>query len=88
VTLLRVHDVGTKFGPRWNQIDVEVVVRLDTEQNRAFGFQLRDDEKGAAHQEMLGLLRTAFKRNTPVTIDYTRTPGQSNGVVLRAWLGA
>jgi hypothetical protein len=81
-----VHDVGTKYGPHWDQIDVEVVFRLDTDPNRAFGFQLRDDANGAAHKGMLDLLRTAYKRNTPVTIDYT--PGWSNGVVLRARLGA
>lgn len=86
VTTLRVHDVGTKYGPHWDQIDVEVVFRLDTEPNRAFGFQLRDDANGAAHKEMLDLMRTAFKRNAPVTIDYT--PGWSNGLVLRAWLAA
>lgn len=86
VTMLRAHDVGTKYGPPWDQIDVEVVFRLDTEPNRAFGFQLRDDTNGAAHKDMLDLLRTAYKRNARVGIDYT--PGWSNGKILRVWLEA
>ena len=83
--MLRVHDVGTKYGPHWDQIDVEVVFRLDAEPERAFGFQLRDDANGAAHKDMLDLMRTAFRRNVRVTIDYT--PGWSNGR-HRAWLAA
>lgn len=84
VTMLRAHDVGTGYGPHWDRIDVEAVFRLDTKPGRAFGFQLRDDANGADHKEMLDLIRTAFKRNAPVTIDYM--PGWSNGLVLRAWL--
>ena len=86
LTMLRVHDVGTKYGPHWDQIDAEVVFRLDSQPSKAFGFQLRDDADGAAHKDMLDLVRTAFKRNTQVTIDYT--PGWSNGIVHRAWLAA
>ena len=36
--LLRVHDVGTKFGPPTDQIDTEVVFMLDTQPTHAYGF--------------------------------------------------
>jgi len=43
VTFLRAHDVGTSWGPPADRIDVEVVTKLDSLPNQAFGFQLRDD---------------------------------------------
>ena len=79
---LRVHDVGTKFGPPTDQIDVEVVVGLDTEPGRAFGFQLRADIEETTRRGMLDILRTAFTDARPVRLDYRRT-GLNNGVVLR-----
>src|SRR5690606_15350765 len=36
VTLLRVHDVGTKFGPPSDQLDAEVIVKVDSEPGRSF----------------------------------------------------
>ena len=43
LSLLRVHDRGTKFGPSSDQIDVEVVVAFQGRPNDFFGFQLRQD---------------------------------------------
>ena len=40
LSLLRVHDVGTKYGPPTDQLDVEVVIQLQGN-NKAFGFQLQ-----------------------------------------------
>jgi hypothetical protein len=85
LTFLRVHDVGTAFGPSGDEIDVEVVARLDTEPNRAFGFQLRTDADEACRQGMLDLLRTAFNTTRRVRIDYLRT-GIRNGIMLRAMI--
>jgi hypothetical protein len=82
LTLLRVHELGTGFGPPSDQIDGEVVIRLDTEPGRAFGFQLRDDANEGAHRSMLDLLRDAFNREFRVRIDYLRT-GINNGLALR-----
>lgn len=82
LNFLRVHDVGTRFGPPTDQIDVEVVVGLDTEPGRAFGFQLREDVEEAARRGMLEALRSAFNEDRRVRIDYRRT-GLSNGVLLR-----
>lgn len=82
LTFLRVHDVGTGFGPPSDFLDAEVVVRLDSEPGRAFGFQLRDNSTEATRKGMLDTLRTAFDRNRPVRLDYRRT-GIDNGVLIR-----
>ncbi|MDP1900165.1 MAG: alkaline phosphatase D family protein [Rubrivivax sp.] len=83
LTLLRIHDVGTGFGPAADRIDGEVVIGLDTEPGRAFGFQLRRDANRPARQRLLALLRDAFANDRPLTIDYLRT-GQHNGTLIRA----
>jgi hypothetical protein len=82
ITFLRVHDLGTGFGPPSDFLDVEVVVALDTLPGRAFGFQLRGDGEEFVAHGMLDLLRDAFSRNSRVSIDYTRT-GLRNGLILR-----
>ena len=83
---LRVHDVGTKYGPPTDQIDVEVVFGLSTEPKKAFGFKLRNDTQRLAHQGMLDLLRDAFAGNLTVTTDYNIPDGKKNGVAIRVWL--
>src|SRR5262245_15621702 len=67
VTFLRVHSVGTGFGPPNDFLDVEVVIGLDSLPGRAFGFQLRNDATGLAQQGMLNLLREAYTYNWTVT---------------------
>lgn len=86
IAVLRVHDVGTKYGPPSDQIDVEVVVTLQNQPGKAFGFQLRGDGNQQARRAMLDLLRDAFIANLPVSMDYNITPGRNNGVVIRVWL--
>lgn len=86
ITLLRVHDVGTRYGPPADQVDVEIIIQLDTEPDKAFGFQLRPDGNGPAREAMLGLLRDAFSNNWMVTIDYRITPPKKNGVIFRVWV--
>ena len=83
ITFLRVHDVGTGFGPPSDFLDVEVVIQLDSEPGKSFGFQLRNDTNLAARQGMLDILRDAFANNFPVLIDYNVTPPKVNGVVFR-----
>jgi hypothetical protein len=83
---LRAHDVGTGFGAPSDFIDVEVVIGLNSEQNKAFGFQLRNDGNRVARQGMLDLLRDAFNHNWNVNIDYDINPGKANGVIMRVWL--
>lgn len=84
--LLRVHDVGSKYGPAADQIDVEVVFGLKEEPKKSFGFKLRNDTQRLAHQGMLDLLRDAFVGNLTVTTDYDIAEGKQNGVAMRVWL--
>lgn len=84
VTMLRVHDVGSGYGPQSDFIDVEVVIQLDSAPGMAFGFTLRNDANAIAHEGMLRLLQAAFEKNWTVTIDYWITPPKKNGVILRA----
>jgi hypothetical protein len=88
LTFLRGHDVGSGFGPPSDFIDVEVVIKLDTEPDRAMGFQLRNDSSRSAHQGMLDLLRDAFNHNWTVVVDYSidLDAGKKNGEILRTAL--
>jgi hypothetical protein len=74
--------VGTGYGPPTDFLDVEVVTRLDSEPDKAFGFQLRADENEAARRGMLDVLRDAFNSNQRVRIEYIRT-GLTNGRIVR-----
>ena len=80
--MLRVNDVGTKYGPPTDQLDAEVVISLDTEEGRAFGFQLRKDANLGPNEGMLDVLRRAFKVRSRLRVDYVRT-GCSNGRIIR-----
>ena len=86
LSLLRVHDRGSKYGPPSDQIDVEVVVQFRNRPDDAFGFQLRDDAEGPAREGMLSLLRDGFNHGWIVTIDYNISAGHHNGVAMRVWL--
>jgi hypothetical protein len=86
VTFLRVHDVGTGFGPPTDFIDVEVVVQLDTKPGESYGFQLRNDNNRPAREGMLDLLRDAFNTNASVLLDYNIPTGKKNGVIIRVAL--
>lgn len=86
ITLLRVHDVGTGYGPPADAIDVEVIVQLDTQPGSAYGFQLRDDANRPAREGMLALLRDAFANDWTVHLDYYAEAGHNNSVAFRVWL--
>jgi len=86
LSLLRVHDVGTAYGPPFDQIDVEVVVQFVGRPDDAYGFQLRSDGNQPARRGMLDLLRDGFNHNWIVWIDYDAEPGHHNGVAMRVWL--
>lgn len=86
LTFLRVHEVGSKFGPQTDQIDVEAVLKLNTQPDRAMGFQIRDDSARPVRQGMLDLLRDAFSNDFTVVLDYELDTGKQNGVVIRVAL--
>ena len=82
ITLLRVHDVGTKFGPPFDQLDAEVIVLLDSEPEKAFGLKLRTGADERVAQGMLALLRDAFNNDRRVRLDFVRT-GCRTGRITR-----
>jgi hypothetical protein len=86
LSFLRVHDVGTGYGPPSDFLDVEVVAKLSNLPTKSFGFQLRADSNQAARQGMLDLLRDAFNNNWTVIIDYYIDPGKNNGRIIRVAL--
>lgn len=85
LAFLRVHRLGSGFGPPSNFIDVEVVTRIQGAQG-AFGFTLRNDNSRFAHQGMLDLLRDVQISDSVVEVEYTLPHekfGKSNGTILR-----
>ena len=89
VTLLRVHDKETNYGGgRSNTVTADVIFKLDSRPDKAFGFELRDDDNLPTRQGMLALLRDAFVHDLRVSTDYLEhatTPNQ-NCFVIRVWL--
>jgi hypothetical protein len=88
VTELRVVELGSRHGPPQDQLDVEVVAKLDTEPSRGMGFQLRDDRNRPVHQGMLDLLRDAFTAGCQTRLEYSidLEAGKKNGTILRVVL--
>jgi hypothetical protein len=86
LSLLRVHDLGTEYGPPTDQIDVEVVIQFAGRPTEAFGFQLRTDDNFPARRGMLDLLRDGFNNGHTVHVDFTIDSGKHNGVIVRTWL--
>lgn len=86
LSLLRVHDRGTKFGPPNDQVDVEVIIAFRNRPNDFFGFQLRQDANGPAREGMLGLLRDGFNHGWTVHVDFNQQPNHHNSVLFRVWL--
>jgi hypothetical protein len=82
ITLLRVHDLGTGYGPADDALDAEVVVLLDSDPDKAFGLQLRDDANRPAAEAMLRVLRDCFNAARPVRLDFIRT-GCRTGQIVR-----
>ena len=86
ITLLRVHELGTGYGPATDSIDGEVVFQVDTLPNISIGFALRNDAGQAVHEGMLDLLRDAFTFGWTVHAEYEIATGHRNGTILRLWL--
>ena len=86
ITLLRINAVGSGYGPPSDFIDVEVVIKLDTNPNQSYGFQLRSNDEGPTRQAMFELLRDAFNGNRNVFLDVFLDPGRNNGIIHRVWI--
>ena len=83
ITFLRVNDIGGRFGPPDDFIDVEVVTKIDTQPDRGMGFQLRNDGNEPVRRAMLDLLRDALSRKSSVCLEYFLQPGKKNGILNR-----
>ena len=86
LSLLRVHDVGTGYGPASDFIDVEVVIAFSTNPDKAYGFKLRNDTNRAVHEGMLDVLRDAFANGWTVVINAELPAGKNHGVLNRVWI--
>jgi hypothetical protein len=86
IVFLRTHDLGTRFGPPNDQLDVEAVFILNALSDGALGFQLRNDTNLPARQAMFSLLRDAFVNNLTVIADFLIDPPKKNGVAIRVAL--
>ena len=86
LNLLRVHDVGTGYGPPSDQIDVEVVVQFVGRPADAYGFQLRANGNEPSRTGMLNVLRDGFNFGWHVWIDYEAPPDHHNGTLIRVWV--
>jgi hypothetical protein len=86
IVFLRAHDLGTRFGPPNDQLDVEAVFILNALSDGALGFQLRNDTNLPARQAMFSLLRDAFVNNLTVIADFLIDPPKKNGVAIRVAL--
>jgi len=84
ITYLRVSNYGDKYGPATDKMQAEAVIKLDTKEGMAFGFQLHKDNDEIAHQDMLKLLQDAFANNWKVTIDYLVLNNKKNLIIVRA----
>ena len=85
LAFLRVHRLGSGFGPQFDFIDVEVVIGIHGAEG-GFGFTLRNDNQRFAHQGMLDVLRDAFDADTSVEVEYLVDPGEFgkvNGNIIR-----
>ncbi|MDP1900166.1 MAG: hypothetical protein Q8K96_06905 [Rubrivivax sp.] len=87
IKLLRVNEVGDRFGPAADFIEAEVVVQLDTHPaGAASGFKLRADGNQPVREGMLDLLRDAFNHGWRVHFDHEVPTGKKKGTIVRVWV--
>lgn len=87
IKLLRVNEVGDRFGPPADAIEAEVIVQLDTHPEGAVsGFKLRADANQPVREGMLDLLRDAFTHGWRVHFDHEVPAGKKKGTITRVWV--
>lgn len=92
ISFLRSNELGDRFGPPGDSIEAEVVVRLNSHPDEAYGLQLRKGNDEIAHTVMSDLLRDAFLNDIPVTLDVEIgigndvKDGDKNGMITRVAL--
>ena len=87
IKMLRVNEVGDRFGPAGDSIEAEVIVQLDHQTgDTASGFKLRADANQPVRQGMLDLLRDAFNHGWRVHFDHEVPAGKQKGTIVRVWV--
>jgi hypothetical protein len=87
IKMLRVNEVGDRFGPAADFIQAEVIVQLDHQTgDTASGFKLRADANQPVRQGMLDLLRDAFNNGWRVHFDHEVPAGKAKGTIIRVWV--
>ncbi len=89
VTFLRAQDGGQGYGSEERgRIEAEVIFKLDSAPDRAFGFELRDDIYLPQRQAMLSLLEDAFIHELLVHVDFAErvNPPNRNAIAQKIWL--
>ncbi|MBC7601641.1 MAG: hypothetical protein H7255_03150 [Ramlibacter sp.] len=84
IKMLRVNEVGDRFGPAADFIQAEVIVQLEQQMgDTASGFKLRVDANQPVRQGMLDLLRDAFNHGWRVHFDHEVPAGKAKGTIIR-----
>ena len=84
VSFLRVNEIGYEYGPAGDVLKTEVVVRLDSAPDMAFGFELRaGDQNLPARLAMLAILRDAYIHQLSVLLAYDIKLGKKQGHLMR-----
>ena len=87
IKMLRVNEIGDRFGPAADFIQAEVIVQLDHQTgDTASGFKLRVDANQPVRQGMLDLLRDAFNNGWRVHFDHEVPAGKAKGTIIRVWV--
>jgi hypothetical protein len=89
VTFLRVNEPGGGYGGgSTNWFDADVIFKLHTRPDKAFGFRLRDDSTEPIRRGMLTLLDSAIVNKLQVITDYIElgTTPNNNCFVIRVAL--
>ncbi len=87
IKMLRVNEVGDRFGPPADFIQAEVIVQLEQQTgDTASGFKLRVDANQPVRQGMLDLLRDAFNNGWRVHFDHEVPAGKAKGTIIRVWV--
>lgn len=81
VQLLRVHDVGTMYGPPGDAIDAEAIIQLAATGSDAYGFTLRTGTDQATHRGMFRLLLDAYRTGRVVHVEYDRETHRTSRIV-------
>jgi hypothetical protein len=80
ISFLRVNELNNVYGSPSDFLNTEVVVKLDTVPDMAFGFELRaGDPNLPARLAMLSMFRDAFVHQLSVLLAHDIEPGKKQG---------